>query len=202
MCKEVDSLLENLQNSWQALHQHSQACSVLGLSSDNSPCTLDAPTTITKTATALQQPQHAAAQHQQWHPPYAQQGVQAAATRMGLSHSTQTAEHQQHLLPGALGPATDQNDASFSVTQEWSVRSMLWGCEGWLLGLHRIWEHLMHDTQVVSPNCFCSCALSKAHTATAVTKTASVGRRQGHAVCIPVVVCIIHRAQNASPDGV
>ncbi|DBA84892.1 hypothetical protein WJX77_001582 [Trebouxia sp. C0004] len=160
MCKEVDSLLENLQNSWQALHQHSQACSILGLSNDNSPCTLDAPTIIPKTATALQQPQHAAAQHQQWHSPYAQQGVQAAAASMCLSHSTQTAElaavhhcagNQQHLLPSALGPATDQNNPSFAaaVAKEWSVGSMLWGCQGWLLDLHRIWEHLMHDTQVV-----------------------------------------------------
>jgi len=201
MCKEVDSLLENLQNSWQALHQHSQACSILGLSNDNSPCTLDAPPTIPKTATALQQPQHAAAQ--QWHPPYAQHGLQAAATSMCLSHSTQTAEHaavqhhadhQQHVLPGVVGPATNQKDASLAaaVTQEWSVRSMLWGCAGWLLGVRRIWEHLMHDTQVVSPNCSCSCMLSKAHTATAFTKMFSVGRTQGHAVCIPVVVCITH----------
>ncbi len=203
MCKEVDSLLESLQNSWQALHQHSQACSILGLSNDNSPCTLDAAPTIPKTATALQQPQHAAAQHQRWHPPYTQQGAQAAATSMGLSHSTQTAElaavqhhadHQHHLRPSALGPATTQKDASHSaaVTQEWSVRRMLWGREGWLLGVRRIWEHLMHDTQVVSPNCSCSCMLSKARTATAFTKMFSVGRTQGHAVCIPVVVCITH----------
>lgn len=205
MCKEVDSLLENLQNSWQALHQHSQACSVLGLSNDNSPCTLDAPTTIPKTATALQQPRHAAAQHQQSHPPYAQTGAQAAANSMGLSHSTQTAElaavhqhadHQQHLLPSALGPGTNQKDASFAaaVTQDWSVRRMLWGCEGWLLGVRRIWEHLMHDTQVVSPNCSCACMLCKAHTATAFTKMLSVGKTQGHAVCILVVVCINHGA--------
>ncbi|KAL0030429.1 hypothetical protein WJX79_004234 [Trebouxia sp. C0005] len=77
------------------------------------------------------QSQQAAAQHQQWHPPYTQQRMQAAATGMGLSHSTQTA------------------DLAAAMTQEWSVRSMLWGCEGWLLGLRRIWEHLMHDTQVV-----------------------------------------------------
>ena len=193
MCKEVDSLLENLQNSWQALHQHSQACSILGLSNDNSPCILDAPISIPKTATALQQPQHAAAQHQQWHPPYAQTGVQAAAASMGLSHSTQTAEHaavqhhadhQQHLLPSALGPVTTQNDASHSaaVTQEWSVRRMLWGSEGWLLGVRRIWEHLMHDTQVVSPNCSYSCMLSKAHAATGATKMFSVAEPQGHAI--------------------
>ena len=202
-CKEVDSLLENLQHSWQALHQHSQACSILGLSNNNSPCTLDAPTAIPKTATALQQPQHAAAQHQQWHPPDAQQGVQAAATSMGLSHSTQTAEaaavqhhadHQHHLLLSALGPATDQQDASHSaaVTQGWSMRRMLWGCEGWLLGVRRVWEHLMHDTQVVSPNCSCSCMLSKARTATAFTKMFSVGRAQGYAFCILVIVCMTH----------
>ena len=203
MCKEVDSLLENLQNSWQALHQHSQACSILGLSNDNLPCTLDAPTTIPKTATGLQQPQHAAAQHQQWHAPYAQQGVPAAATSMGLSHPTHTAElaavhqhadHQQQELPGAVGPATIQNDAlvAAAVTQELSVRSTLWGREGWLLGLRRIWEHLMHDTQVVSPNCSCSCMLSKAHTATAFSNMFGISRTQGLADCIPEVVSIIH----------
>ena len=37
-CQEVDSLLAGLQHSWHALHQHPQACSVLGLLPDSFAC--------------------------------------------------------------------------------------------------------------------------------------------------------------------
>ena len=43
MCEELDSLLEGLQSSWHALHQHSHACSVLGLTPGIPPCSPDTP---------------------------------------------------------------------------------------------------------------------------------------------------------------
>lgn len=43
ICQEVDSLLAGLQSSWHTLHQHSQACSVLGLTPGIPPCSPDYP---------------------------------------------------------------------------------------------------------------------------------------------------------------
>lgn len=43
LCQEVDSLLAGLQSSWHTLHQHSQACSVLGLTPGIPPCSPDYP---------------------------------------------------------------------------------------------------------------------------------------------------------------
>lgn len=46
MCQQVDSLLAGLQSSWDALHQHSQACLDLGLTPDALPCFHNTPFTI------------------------------------------------------------------------------------------------------------------------------------------------------------
>ena len=167
MCKEVDSLLESLQNSWQALHQHSHACSVLGLSTDNGPCTQDTLTSIPmdNLADQHQQQQHGlthmsnnwppiSCQQQDTHPDSAEQ-ILVPTVSLG-SHGDQNlplqgkacevSAEQQHTLFNTLVQAAEADSAN----QSWSAGSMLWGDRGLLLGLQRLWEHLMHDTQVVS----------------------------------------------------
>ena len=176
MCKEVNSLLDSFQHSWQALHQHSQACSVLAFSTDALSSSQTTPTSTPSSAIVQQQQQHAVAhasvqqphpatpQHQQCDPHAAQAGPYASANNAQLSHNPQTTQmtygqqpavpsmqHQQLMdVPGQASQLHLEESSASAPLQEWSVKNMLWGREGCFLGLHRLWEHFMHDTQVVS----------------------------------------------------
>ncbi len=164
ICKEVDSLLANLQNSWQALHQHSQACSVLGLGTDSVPCSQDKPYSLPISGHTQQQLPMTAQWSQQPSPtrlpaaPQNQCSVPEAASEQQQQHAMHDVHHQQRQQPSdTLGQATRLHEhdpltetAPSAAKQGWSVGVILWGHEGLLLGLHKLWEYLMHDTQVVS----------------------------------------------------
>lgn len=137
MCQELDSILTDLQSSWHALHHHSQAFSVLGVtpglpscsSSDTTPSmpiSSRVPNTnLPSTPTSLQRPQQQQqleTQHQCLHPGTAMHDSTSNSNRSpaaGGQHfpkavhtkaQTAQAQHSQHaLFPGPMfTPSTEQ----------------------------------------------------------------------------------------------
>ena len=116
ICQEVDSLLAGLQSSWHALHQHSQACSVLGLTPGIPPCSPDTPPSMPMSSqphnpqlpfspkSPHQQRQQSSIQHDCMHP--------GAISTDGVSCSNKSPTAERHPASKPVHASTQTEEAS------------------------------------------------------------------------------------------
>ena len=140
----MDNLLASLHITWQAMHQHAKLHTELASSTDSLPCNSDL-----SQGTHMSNMQQQQQQHQQM--PQLQ-AVSQDIQQQYWSHATDHASnpvYQSQLTQGSQADAAYPQTSIASEPNSVSWR-VLGGQEGFLLGLQRLWQHFMHDTQVVS----------------------------------------------------
>ena len=156
ICQELDSLLIGLQSSWHALHHHSQACSVLGVTPGVHPGSTDSPQSMPTCSPPLNMqtpsiPESPQQQQQQQQLGAQNQCLQAGAVMADIisnsnnspsgkgqhvpkaarveTHSTVQIQHPEHaLFPGPI--VTPSIGRQHQTGHDWSAHQQQLGLAG------------------------------------------------------------------------
>ena len=150
MCSEVDILLAGLHHSCHAVHHCPQACVVLGLTPDMLSCPPDTPQATPMSSQPLTLS------------PASILKAQQQSLRQQQQYTLADQAHDSPQQSGSsLGRVTRVEEHALLSDEPVKAREALWQ-EGWLFGgmlsdAHRLWQHLIYDTQVVGvhPHLIC-----------------------------------------------